>query len=482
MATTSALGSGSGLDLTSLLSQMITSEKQPQIDLITQKTTKVSTTISALGALKSAASSFQTALADLKDPKFFNSHTATSGDTSMFSVTAEGTADAGSYSISVLNLASANKIASGSFANPDAEVGTGKLSIGVGDETFDVDITSDNNSLADIRDAINNAPNNTGVKASLLTISDGAGGTATKLVLTAKDTGAKSQISISAADDDGNNTDGSGLSQLYYSKSDEANSHFSEVKPALDAQITIDGFAATSSTNEFKDSITGVTITALKPITDSDKNPTSADLNVAVDTNSIKTAIQKFVTAYNAYAGTYNMMTSYTPASGTTTAATAGPLLGNSSASLLNNRMRQGLTSTVADAAPNFNSLASVGITTKADGTLEIDDAKLSKALSGNMDDVAKLFSGDNGVAGRLDKQLSDALSSTGLFQNTQNTLQSQLDDLQKQATDLDTRMAAKEASYRAQFTALDTLVAQLKQTGSFLTQQLSSMNSSSSN
>jgi len=479
MTTTSALGSGSGLDLTSLLSQMITAEKQPQIDLITQQTTKVSTTISALGALKSAASSFQSALSDLKDPKFFTGHTATSGDTSMFSVTADGTADAGNYSISVLNLASANKIASGNFTGPDAVVGSGKLSISVGDEAFDVDVSSDDNTLGEIRDAINNAPNNTGVKASLLTVSDGNGGTATKLVLTAKDTGANSQISVSVADDDGNNTDGSGLSQLYYSKSDADNSHFSEVNPALDAKITIDSFTATSSTNDFKDAIAGVTITALKPVVDSDKNPTSADLNIAVDTNSVKTAIQKFVTAYNAYAGTYNTLTSYTAASAGQ-AATAGPLLGNSSANLLNTRLRQGLTNSVTDATPNFNSLAAIGITTKADGTLEIDDTKLSKALSGNMDDIAKLFSGDNGVAGRLDKQLSDSLSSTGLFQNTQNTLQSQLDDLQKQATDLDTRMDAKEASYRAQFTALDSLVAQLKQTGNFLTQQLSNTSSSS--
>jgi len=481
MATTSALGSGSGLNLNDLLTQMISSEKDPQVQLITQKTTKVSTTISALGALKSAASSFQSALSDLKSPNFFNSRTATASNTEMFSVTADGSADAGNYDISVLNLASANKIASGNFAGPDTKVGTGKLSISVGESAFDIDINSENNTVADIRDAINNAPNNTGVKASLLTVSDGAGGTATKLVLTAKDTGANSQIAVSVADDDGDNTDGSGLSQLYYSKSDTTNSRFTEVKAAQDATITVDGFTVTSATNVFDEAIPGVSITALKPVTDAGNNPTSATLSVAVDTDSIKAAIQKFVTAYNSYAFTYSQLTSYTPATAGQTSGTAGPLLGNSSANLLNNRLRRDLSDRVDGASANFNTLAAIGITTDADGSLKIDDAKLNKAINGNLSDVAKLFSGDSGVAGRLNSRLTDALASNGLFDNTQKTLQSQLDDLGKQSEDLDKRMAALEATYRAQFTALDSLVAQLKQTGSFLTQQLSNTNSSSS-
>lgn len=475
MATTSALGSGSGLDLATLLTQMITAEKQPQVDLITQKTTQVTTTVSALGALKSAAASFQSALTQLKDAKFFNTHTATSSDTSVFSVAADNSADVGKYSISVLNLASANKIASGNFANPDTVVGTGKLSISVGDSTFDVDITDANNTVAGIRDAINNADNNTGVKASILTVSDGAGGTVSKLVLTANDSGAKSQISIAVADSDGNDTDAGGLSQLYYSKADAANSQFTEVNAALDATITIDGFTATSATNVFNSAIPGVTITANKAATDANNNPVKADLNVAVDTSSIKTAIQKFVSAYNSYAFTYAQLTSYNKDSGT-----AGPLLGNSSVGVLATRLRQGMSSTVADLPTDINTLAAIGITTNADGSLKIDDAKLSKALNTRLDDVGKLFSGATGVAVRLDTQLTDALSSKGLFQTTEKTLQSQLDNLKKQAADLDTRMQAREDMYRAQFTALDSLVAQLKQTGNFLTQQLTNTNSSS--
>ena len=105
----------------------------------------------------------------------------------------------------MLNLASANKIATAAnFATKDDVVGTGKLTIAVGDQAFDLTIDDTNKTLAGIRDAINNAPGNTKVKASIMTISDGNGGTTNKLVLAAKDTGASSQITVTVTDVAGN--------------------------------------------------------------------------------------------------------------------------------------------------------------------------------------------------------------------------------------------------------------------------------------
>lgn len=473
-STLSALGSGSGLDLNTLLTSIVAAERDPQQKIITQRQTAVNTTVSALGTLKSAAASFQSALTALKTASTYTTRTATSSDQAVFSVKADGTAEAGNYSISVINLASANKIASGNFSGAGAAVGNGTLTIGVGDQSFDVKVDGTNNSLAGIRDAINNAAGNTSVKASLLAVSDGQGGTATKLVLTSNKTGNASQISITAADSDGNNTDGTGLSQLAYTKGDATTgTHFTEAKAAKDAKITIDGFEVTNATNEFKDAIAGVTINALKGQSGTD-DPPSGELGVAVDTSGIKTAINKFVTAYNTYIFTYKQLTSYNA-----TTDIAGPLQGNASISALGSRIRQGLTSGVAGAPSDFNSLANLGITTNADGTLKVDDTKLTSALANRLGDVATIFSGTNGVATRLDTQLTDMLGANGLFQNTQKTFDKQLADLTKQQTALDTRMTKLEANYRAQFTALDTIVAQLKSTGNFLTQQLSALSSS---
>lgn len=471
----SSLGTGSGLDLSTLLTNLVSAEKAAPQKIITDKTTSVNTTVSALGTLKSAASDLQDAFEALKDLKAFNARTATSSNKDMFTVAADSTADTGTYAVNVLNLASANKIATAAnFATTDTVIGTGKLTIAVGGQAIDITIDDSNKTLAGIRDAINNAPGNTQVKASIMTVSDGNGGKTNKLVLAAKDTGAGSQISITVADDDGNNTDNAGLSQLYYSKADAANSRFTEVTAARDAKITVDGFEMTSAKNTFTDAIPGVTITALKPVDDPANPPDPAQLSVTQDTATIKSTIQKFVSAYNSYAFTYSSLTGYNKDT-----KVAGPLLGNSSVGLLAGKIRTGLTNPVSGAASDMNTLSAIGITTQADGTLKIDDTKLDKALSTRSGDVAKLFTGDNGIATRLYSSLGDSLSTTGLFQNTQNTLQKQLDNLKQQQTDLDTRMTAREAYYRAQFTALDTIVAQLKQTGNYLTQQFAPKTSS---
>ena len=463
----SSLGSGSGLDLSTLLTNLVNAEKAPQQKIITQRQTAVSTTVSALGTLKSAASSLQDAFEALKDVKAFSARTATSSNKDVFTATADATADVGSYSVNVINLASANKVASGNFANADTTVGTGKLTIAVGDQAFDLEIGDSNKTLAGVRDAINNAPGNTKVKASIINVSDGNGGTVSKLVLAARETGATSQISITVADSDGNNTDNTGLSQLYYSKVDPTNSRLTEVTAAKDAKITVDGFDFTSKTNTFTEAIAGVTLTAVKAPADPDALPEPSSLTVSFDKDTVKDTLKKFVSAYNAYAFTYSQLTSYNKETDT-----AGPLLGNSSIGLLANKIRQGLTNSVTGTPNDLNSLSNIGITTQGDGTLKIDEAKLDKALTTRVDDVTKLFTGDNGIAGRLYKTLEDSMSATGLFQNTQNTLQKQLDNLKDQQTKLDARMVARESYFRAQFTALDAIVAQLKQTGNFLTQQ----------
>jgi flagellar hook-associated protein 2 len=471
----SSLGTGSGLDLSGLLTKILDAEKTPRQNVITQRVTQAKTTISALGTLKSSVSSLNDALATLKDAASFAKRAATSSNTALFTVTADATAEAANYTVGVINLAAANKVASGNFATPGAIVGTGTLTITTGSgpdaTSFNVAIDGTNNSLAGIRDAINKATGNTTVKASVLTVSDGLGGTASKLVLTSNSTGAKSQIGITVADgSDADNTDNVGLSQLYYSKSDVVINRFTEITAAKDALITIDGFQATSSTNVFKDSIPGVTITAVKGQSATETTPPEGTLDVAVDQAAIKTAIQKFVTAYNAYAFTYNQLTSYDSKTDT-----AGPLLGNASVGVLSSRIRQGLQNPVVGAAASFSSLSNLGITTGSDGALTIDDKKLSSALKTNLADIGTLFSGANGIAGRLGTQLTDAISSKGVFQSTQNTFDARLKELDKQQISLNARMVALENSYRAQFTALDTVVAQLKQTQSFLTQQFAS-------
>lgn len=471
MAGITAVGVGSGLDLEALITDILNAERTPVKTRLDQQEAQTSATISALGNLKSTLADFQTALGKLKDPSRFNTRTATSSNSELFTATTTSGADLGNYAIEVVQLAKTQKLASGNFASADSVVGHGTLTIGVGDKAFNVDIVAgENDTVAGLRDAINNASGNTGVRASLLTVSDGAGGTATKLVLTADKPGSEGAITVSVGD----NAD-AGLSQLRYDAADPAfdpehpdhnPNGMAVASPAQDAIITIDGFTVTSSTNTFADAINGVTITALKEPSGDSAGP--AQLSITENKAGIKSAVEGFVASYNALMGVMNQLTDYDAAT-----QRRGLLSGDSSVSLIESRLRSVLGSTVEGAPSDFNSLAFLGVSTNRDGTISLDGDKLDKALENRYEDVSALFSGDNGVAGKLDKTIGGLLASGGLFANREESLQKQLDRIDEQREAFSLRLEKIETRYRAQFAALDMLVSQLNSTGNFLTQQL---------
>lgn len=477
MASITAVGTGSGLELESLITSIVNAERAPAETRLAVREAKVQASISALGSLKSSLADFQTALGKLKNTSAFSARTATASDTSLFSATTSSGAELGSYAIDVVQMAKTQKLASGNFAGPSSVVGSGTLNIEVGGSAFNVDITAGvNDSVAGIRDAINNAPGNTSVRASLLTVSDGAGGTATKLVLTSTQPGSEGAIRVSASDADGDDSDNSGLSQLRYDATDPAfdpgdpayeAGRVTVSSPAQDAIITVDGFEVRSSSNVFANTIPGVTLTILKESGDAEE-PASGELKVGENKSGIKGAIEAFVASYNALNGIFRQLTG-TDASG----ESRGLLSGDSSVNLVQSRLRSMLGSTVEGASSDFNSLAALGIKTERDGSISLDGAKLEEALANHFDDLNTLFTGSDGLAGKLDKAVSDMIGSGGMFSIRQESLARQQDDIDNQRVQLAARLEKVEARYRAQFSALDILVSQLNQTGDFLLQQL---------
>lgn len=457
MAITS-VGVGSGLELEDLLTKIIDAERTPASNRIKLKEAQVTASISALGSLKSTLADFQSALTKLRNPDFFNAKSATSSDSTLFTATAQAGADLSSYAIEVIQMAKAHKVASANFANANATVGSGKLTIGVGSNSFDIDVAA-GDSVAKIRDTINAVPNS-GVRASLLTVSDGNGGTATKLVLTATQGGTANAITVSAADDDGDNTDAAGLSAL-------VSGNLTEIDAAQNGIITIDGFEVTSSNNTFADAISGVSITILKEPTDA-ATPLTGRLTVGGDRSAGKAAVEGFVANYNALITVLNQLTNYDSST-----QTRGLMSGDSSISAIESKIRQVLSESVSGGAAGMDNLAMLGISTNRDGSLKLDDTKLSAALKDRYTDVGTLFSGDNGVAGKLDKLITGYLAKDGLFASREESLQNQQRSIEDQKDKLEARLQKIEARYRSQFSALDILVGQLNQTGNFLQQQL---------
>ena len=440
---------GAKLDVNALVTQLVAADRAPRQNIITSQQTADTAEVSALGALKSALSTFQTAAQALAAPAAFNTSKATSSNSQIVSATTDATAGTGSYTVQVAALALSHQLASGVIVGGStAVIGTGTLTFGQGAKSFAVTIDTTDNTLQGIANAINSAPGNSGVQATILTESGGA-----HLLLTASQTGAASAITVTASGGDG------GLSQLNYNAGTK---NMSELQPAQDSHIKIGTFDHFASTNAVSDAVTGVTFNLA-----SASPGTNVTVSVSPDNTNITSLVSTFVSAYNTLAGTISTLDSYDP-----TSKTAGALLGDATLSGIERQLRQDLSKAVGSAAGSYNTLSSIGVTKLADGTLSFNAAKLSTALTQSPDAVAQIFASGDGVAARLDKDISNALSSAGAVGTRIGQLNTDLRNLQRKNSDLDTQMAALQTSYTAQFTALDRLLAQLQTTSSFLTQQ----------
>jgi flagellar hook-associated protein 2 len=124
-----------------------------------------------------------------------------------------------------------------------------------------------------------------------------------------------------------------------------------------------------------------------------------------------------------------------------------------------------------------FGSLAELGITTTADGTLSINSERLNTALEDGNSGLISLFGrSETGIAQRLDGLLTGVLGTGGLLDARTDGLQSSVDSISDDREVLDRRLEALEARYRAQFNALDGLLAQINSTGSFVSEQLANI------
>ncbi len=466
MATISSTGVGSGLDVNSLVSQLVAAERSPVDKRLTSTDVKLTTQVTAMASLKGALAALQSAANGLKGSSSFEQRTATVVDSAFFGASATSAAVAGHYDVEVVQLASAGRIASGGFpvsgGGADTVVGTGTLAINVGDQQFKVVIDSEHDTLAQIRDAINSAPDNKGVSATLITDQDG-----THLVLAGNKTGAANAVSVSLADSvdaDGNTADAAGLSRLFSLAPKDP------VKDvARDAIVKVAGFEIHNATNTIDAAIDGVTL-VLKQA--SEPGETIA-LDVARDDAAIQGKAQSFVTAYNALAKQVATLGGYNAAS-----KTGGALLGDSLLLGIESQTRRLISDQVAGTTGSYRTLASLGITTGADGTLTLDATRFQKALAADPQGVSKIFSSDTGVAAKLGKYLDDKLSSTGEIATRNANLAASQKDLTAQRDALDARMLVIQDRYLKQFTALDTMLSQLQSTSTFLTQQLEGLQS----
>jgi flagellar hook-associated protein 2 len=480
MAAISSPGIGSGLDVNSIVTQLVALERQP-ITLLQKQATSVQSKLSIYGQIQSKLSALRDAAAALTQPGTWGQTLGSSADPASVGVTTSSTTHPGRYSVMVTALAAAQSNATvAPYASPDAVFGEGTLQIQLGAwngtaftaktgaETVNVTIGPGVQTLAQVRDAINAAQ--AGVTAAVL--SDASG---TRLVLRSAATGADNGFRIGVTDADGANSDASGLSALAYDP--QANiTTMALAQGAANAQATIDNLPVTSASNTLSGVIDGITLTLARVTT------APVQVDAASDQEAIRKKIDAFTAAYNEVNSLLAAQTKYDDAT-----KTAGALQGDSAALAIRSQLRKML-GAISGGSSVFTRLSDIGFDVKTDGSISVDATKLANGLA-NLAEITKLFSNsdplvpaNDGIATQLRKLTEGMLAYDGTVQSRTEGLQQKLELNRDRQDRLEDRVIRVEARLRAQYAALDTQMNQIAGLSSYVQQQIINWNKSGDN
>ena len=385
-------GIGSGLDVEGLVAQLVLAEIQPKEVRLARQETTYQTEISSYGFIKSALSDFQSAVKTVADASTYQSKSVSVSDYTKLNATASSGAANATYDLTVSALAAKQALATqSSFSSSTSTVGTGTLTVSTGttvynsgDDTYtsftpksgvsDVTITIDssNNTLAGVRDAIN--ASSAGVTAAIVYT-----GSAYELTISSDKTGAENSVAITVDDDDGTDTNTSGLSALAFSS---AATNLSQSQAGSDASLTINGLQITSDSNTVDDALDNVSITLKETFS------APETITVAEDSSKISSAVSGFVDAYNEFIDVVNQQTSYDADS-----QTASTLTGDATIRTIQSQLRSALNQKTFNSNADLEYLAQIGVTTDATtGKFQLDSSVLTDAIDTDPLDVATVL------------------------------------------------------------------------------------------
>lgn len=355
----SSVGLISGINYEDIISKMTALDQRP-ISIIKQKQIALQTQSDALGTISSVLTTLRDQLNNMANPSQMVYRTASSSASSAISVAADNTAALGSYSVDVTQLASAGRATFNGVSDLNALIaaGAGTFAYTLGGATHTYNLTA-TTTLANLRDMINQ-DSSSGVSASI--VNTGSATNPYRLVLSASNTGAANTINIT---------------------NNDSNLTVSSNTAGQDANLTINGLAITRSTNTITDVLSGLTLT-LK-----DKTTSTATLNVSSQTGALSASILQFQDSWNKAVQQINKMTAYD-----TKSKTGAPLLADPTLRMIRSDLGKIVSSAVTGLSGQYNSLASIGFSLNpTDGTLNVDQSKLTAALNSSYSAVQAVFS-----------------------------------------------------------------------------------------
>ena len=273
----SSVGIGSGLDVESIVTQMIALEKQP-IKTLEAKAEVIQSKISTYGQIKSLTDDLNAAVRDLTLDRTWNTVKISSSNSTAVSATMTGAAQAASYNVEVVRLAQAQTSVSDKFDKTETMGAAGSLSFRLHGQTTSISIdVAPTDTIESVMAKINSHETlSKSVAASVVADSTGK----LQLMVRARDSGMSGAFTMQVTGADADNK----LGKLGFVAGGQI---------AQDAEIKLNGVNMLSSTNTFADIIPGLSIT----VSEAGK---SSVLNLTQDKDAIKDSIQKFVDAYNA--------------------------------------------------------------------------------------------------------------------------------------------------------------------------------------
>ncbi|MGY4225840.1 flagellar hook-associated protein 2 [Bradyrhizobium sp. USDA 4503] len=327
-----------------------------------------------LSTLATGLSSLSTSIINSIATNAFASRAATissTGDVSASSalnMSVNSGSATGDHTLQITQLATAQKVIGSSQPSSSTALGlSGTFSLGLSGGTGTAISITSGMSMQDIVDTINAQTSTTNVQASIVQVSSGS----YEMVLTGTQDAADIAYSSTSGDDILNKlgvTDTSGA--------------FTDVlQKSQSAEFTLDGIALTRNTNDISDVLSGVTFDLLQPT----PSGTSLNISIETDTSQITSALQTFVTNYDAFR---DQVIAQSAQNSDGTAASSAVLFGDSTMRDLMTQLQQVLSGTVGGMT-----MADLGLSFNENNELQLDTGTLSTVLTQNLAGVTQLLS-----------------------------------------------------------------------------------------
>ncbi len=475
MATITSLGIGSGIDINSIVTQLVALERRP-LQQMQSNATRLQAQVSSFGRMQGLYSGLQTASNALNDAALWSRSTATSSDATVVSSSGGDGAAQGNYAITVQALASSQTLASGTtFPAATSLVGSGTLTFQLGSWNADQtgftdkpDTASVNvevgatDTLQSLRDKIN--ASSAGVSASI--VSDASG---VRLSLRSASTGSENGFRVAAAE-----AGTPGLSRLAFDPMSGPGDM--ELKQSAgNARAVVNGIAVVSASNDLSGVVEGLTLRLRK------ESATPVDVAVTSDRGAVTAAIKTFADAYNDLTRYLSEQTRFDAGS-----STGGPLQGDSAVTGLLSRLRGPLNAS-SGASPAFARLSDAGVELQRDGTLKINQTKLDGATN-KLEQLQQAFTNsdtgnpaNNGFARRFSVLAGDVLATDGSLSTRTAGLKKLIDKNTDSQARLNDRVERFQQRLVQQYTAMDATVSRLNSLQSYVSQQIAALNRPSS-